>query len=383
MGVVTMEITSYLDVSQLIKSGVRDFSKYGRVNVSFYRDELIKLSYSSAAFYEGNWNWLELHSRGHIYNLGTGKLVALPFDKFFNLGECGRYPDPSSEIIDVTEKIDGTLGIGYFWDGKWRISTRGSFDSPQAIWATEFLQKNYPEIAELPSFLTPLFEIVYPENYYLSDLVVNYGDDEELYLIGLRNCVNLADYYFSEVEEIASQFGFETPWVYSFENIDEIMASREILSEHEEGWVIHMSDGSRYKVKGEKYSEISKIVSGFNKRRVFDLFAEDVKKEFSMSRFSSKEYFENIPNEQYPVHEKHAEKCREMLIEFSTRFFEDVSHWHVAYSTVSHIKDRGEFARAVIESFGKDDAHILFALRDGRLDRFYGLLLDRIKLTID
>lgn len=380
-------IESYKTLQALIASGVTDFQEYGRVNTAVHGD-LIKLYYSKSAFYEGDWNWLELHSRGHIYDCKTGKLVALPFDKFFNYGEGDRYPSKQAEIVSVTEKIDGSLGIGYFYEGQWHISTRGSFDSMQALWATDFLRKHYPEIASLPPFITPLFEIVYPENYHLSDLVVDYGETEELYLIGARNCLTLADYDWDVVEELAINYGFATPCVCQFENIKELMASREMLSENEEGWVVRMSDGSRFKVKGEQYLEMHRMVSNFGEKRLFDIFSQDMEafaqwSEIPAGEFLSGLYFQDIPNNTYPVHEKHVEEAREILREFSRQYLEITAHYYNAFRVLSHYKDRGEFARNAIKIHGSENAHFLFALRDGKLPRFVELVLNRMKLNLD
>ena len=48
------------------------------------------------------------------------------------------------EVFDVFENMEVSLGIAYLTpDGDWSIATRGSFDSPQALKAQEFL-KGYP-----------------------------------------------------------------------------------------------------------------------------------------------------------------------------------------------------------------------------------------------
>lgn len=377
------ELTSYASISKLVSEGVIDFTAYGRVRSVVYGD-LIKLYYMKSAFFEGGWNWFELHSRGHVYQRATGKLVALPFDKFFNLGE--KVPHPDVCLVDAVEKIDGTLGIGYKTD-KWRISTRGSFESEQSVWATDFLHQEYPQISRLPSFLTPLFEIVYPKNYYVSDLVVDYGDIEELYLIGLRNCLTHDDYFFSEVKRLAEEFGFGLPCVHQFEDVDEVLASKKILSDNEEGWVLRFSDGSRYKVKGDEYLERHRLVSSFSPRRIFERFSEHMTNVacegcVPFGSFICEHEISSIPNDLYPVHPKHVDACQSMVRQFSADFLKLATDWFLRYMDVADIKDRGDFAREVMARY-KDNAHLMFALRDKDLVKYVSLILNRVEQSID
>src|ERR1700674_1531745 len=50
------------------------------------------------------------------------EVVALPFAKFFNVGETGAWP--SSPVTEITEKLDGALGILYRLNGEYAIATR-------------------------------------------------------------------------------------------------------------------------------------------------------------------------------------------------------------------------------------------------------------------
>ena len=59
-----------------------------------------------------------------------GRIVARPFKKFFNLSD-GR-TDITGEY-EIYEKMDGSLGILFFYEGEWILASRGSFTSEQAI----------------------------------------------------------------------------------------------------------------------------------------------------------------------------------------------------------------------------------------------------------
>jgi RNA ligase len=147
-------------------------------------------NYTEKAQYEKHWNYVTKQCRGLIHR--RGEVLARPFDKFFNLGEHDYdtsdvfAPD---RLVEMTDKMDGSLGILYPWPGdgfkmrhQWAIATRGSFESEQAIHATDVLRNKYPDFKPAPGF-TYLFEIVYPENR----IVLDYGDQDDLILLGMRN----------------------------------------------------------------------------------------------------------------------------------------------------------------------------------------------------
>ena len=131
-------------------------------------------NYTNKTQYEGYWTPETLICRGLILD-EVGDVVARGFSKFFN------YPSPQTMSIPVepfvvTEKIDGSLGILYYLDGQAFIATRGSFTSRQALEGTAMLREQEIEHVE---GVTPLFEVVYPENR----IVVDYGDRRELTLL--------------------------------------------------------------------------------------------------------------------------------------------------------------------------------------------------------
>jgi RNA ligase len=241
-----------------------DWSEYGDVR-AIYLDDLVLFSYTQSAQYEGRWNDFERMSRGLILNWKTGEIVARPFDKFFNWLENGE--KASGHIVNITEKVDGSLGILYRHNGGFKVATRGSFDGEQATWATDFLNANYPMGGFLPNEYTLLFEIVYPENR----IVVDYGHLEELFLLAARNRFT-GEYlpFFPDVYEIAQEFGFPLPQVYDFNRIEDIIAATDTLSAEHEGWVVEFSRGQRFKFKGDRYKELHRIVTNASLKRVVE-----------------------------------------------------------------------------------------------------------------
>lgn len=242
-----------------------DWRTFGDVAVKEFEDFLI-FSYTPEAQYKDRWNFFERVSRGLIVSKVTKEVVARPFDKFFNWFENGKRS--AGHIVNVTEKVDGSLGILYNYGNGYKIATRGSFNSDQALWATDFLNKNY-NLTRLPKDLTLLFEIVFPEN----KVVVNYGDKKGLVLLAARNR-HTGEYlpFFPRLVMLADFFGFELVKVSSFNNITDILIRAGQLDLSQEGWVAEMSDGSRWKIKGDRYIEMHKIVSGLTFKRALEAF---------------------------------------------------------------------------------------------------------------
>ncbi len=121
------------------------------------RLDLTIWNYSPKVQYERLWDDITLQCRGLVTN-SKGEIVARPFKKFFNYEEH-KPGDLPNEDFEVYEKMDGSLGILFYYENKWIMATRGSFTSEQAIKGTEMLKK-YP-LDKLDINNTYLFEIIY------------------------------------------------------------------------------------------------------------------------------------------------------------------------------------------------------------------------------
>ena len=274
-------------------------------------------------------------------NAQTGEVVARPFDKFFNWGEGGR--KSRSHIVDITEKLDGSLGILYRENGAYRIATRGNFESEQALWATDFLNRNY-NLSDLDSALTLLFEIIYPENR----IVVDYGDREDLVLIGVRNRHTGDDWFFyPAMYELAHRFGFSLPQVYHFNSVTDILAATDTLDANSEGWVVRFADGQRFKIKGDRYIELHRLVTQATFNRVLKAVASGQLE--MMIAGVPDEFLTDIKIWQAEI----AAKVEEVKARVKSAFEQAPK------------EDRKTFALWVREHY-PDDAPYLFAMLDGR-----------------
>lgn len=236
--------------------------------------DLFIYNYTQTAQYDRLWNDCTLACRGLILD-AEGTVVARPFPKFFNLGECDDQSIPN-EPFEVFEKMDGSLGILYWIEEQPFIATRGSFISEQSVIATKMLHSKYADsISKLDKNLTYLFEIIYPENR----IVVDYGEKEELVLLGV---VDKASGEEVEIPDI----GF--PVVPKYDGLNDIHELKAIEAFNKEGFVIKFQSGYRLKVKFDEYTRLHFIVTMVSSLTIWE-YLKDQK--------SFEEILERVPDE--------------------------------------------------------------------------------------
>lgn len=239
--------------------------------------ELYIYNYSQTTQFEGFWNEITLMCRGLILN-EKGEIIARPFPKFFNYEELQPSQIPN-ESFEVYEKADGSLGILYWLEDKPFIASRGSFSSEQAIWASDFLHKNYAHLfTKLNRNYTYLFEIIYPENR----IVVDYGQTKALFLLAIIENSTGQDIDLSE------NVGFKT--VRKFDGLTDYQQLKNYDATNFEGFVLKFKSGFRLKVKLEEYIRLHRIITNISTVDVWEYLSEN--KPFE-------EFLVNVPDEFY------------------------------------------------------------------------------------
>jgi RNA ligase len=187
-----------------------------------------------------------------------GNLIAKPFSKFFNYEELTEASIPK-QTFEVFEKMDGSLGICFFYNDEWHIATRGSFTSEQAIKGKEIAKREGLDRKCVPGF-TYLFEIIYPENR----IVVDYGKDERLVLLSIIN---------PEGNEIPYEEIEMDGWdiVNRYDGVNDYTKLKEMISNDAEGYVIRFRNGMRMKIKGDEYVRLHRILTNFSTKDIWEL----------------------------------------------------------------------------------------------------------------
>jgi len=213
--------------------------------------------------------------RGLIFNTETMEIIARPFPKFWNIND-DRHPETleknlPTNISSITTKMDGSLGILYKWEDQNYVATRGSFASDQSLWATNWLQKNYPRLDLLKEY-TLLTEIIYPENR----IVVEY-DFEGLIVIGAINNSTGKELSRSDLKSYCQAMNLKL--VQDHKKLLNTCMSENIPNQ--EGYVATFDNGLKVKLKFENYCELHRILTGLNPRSIWELKKESKDDEIS------------------------------------------------------------------------------------------------------
>jgi len=226
-------------------------------------------NYSRKTQYEGKWDDITLKTRGLILDR-EGNVIAKSFDKFFNYEEL-TMKDIPEEGFEVFEKLDGSLGILFWYQGKWILSSKGSFTSDQAIKGRQILNEKY-NVEVLPKGYTTVVEIIYPENR----IVCDYGSDELLVVLSMVSNASGKELDYESMMSFNDVSGIPVVKKYDgIKNYDELKSS---IGSDREGYVIKFKNGFRMKIKGEEYVRLHRILTGFSNVSVWEYLKE--KKDF-------------------------------------------------------------------------------------------------------
>lgn len=304
-------------------------------------------NYSPKVQYEKLWDEVTIQCRGLVTN-SKGEIVARPFKKFFNYEEHTPEEIPN-EDYEVYEKMDGSLGILFNYDGEWVIATRGSFTSPQAIKGKELLEKyNFNRL--IPQY-TYLFEIIYHENR----IVCQY-DFEDLVLLGIieTKTGNEVNIHFGNYEDIRfknliNNLGFKVVTLYKTwgESYDLL---KEEISKDKEGYVIRFRNGFRMKIKGDEYVRLHKILTNISNRDIWEYLKDNRPLD---------DILDKVPDEFYDWVKNEVSKLTSMFN--ITKTMAELIH----LKEIKENMTRKEMAEVVLKK-PKEIQSILFALIDNK-----------------
>jgi hypothetical protein len=217
-------------------------------------------------------------ARGSVLEVGTWNIVAQPFKRFFNFGECEEERVKFDwNNFTVTEKVDGSLMILYNYQDRWFLNTSGSFGdgdvgTTKMTWNNLFWQTVEGQLWDdvtkeewtglLNKDYTYLFELCTIHNK-----VVRLYANPIVYFLGAFDIKNGYELTHGEVEEESTKIFIHMPQTYKYTKMSEIL---DFLHEKEssdptyEGVVIRDRRGIRFKVKNEAYLRLHHMADNGN-----------------------------------------------------------------------------------------------------------------------
>ncbi len=337
-----MKLGNKLDIYQiknLIKNGYIKRNKHSGEN-------LYILNYTMKCQIEDYWTKETMQCRGLIvdkkFNIQYNCLK-----KFFNINQVEetKLKNLPNDIPEVYEKLDGSYGCLFFnKNGNICVSTRGSFVSEQAKFATRWIQDKGYKKSDFKEGYTYLFEILFPQNR----IVVDYGDREDLVLLSV---INIEDGSEIDYIEEAKRLGFNYAEKHEFKSIDNLMKMLEDKSGTEqEGFVLRYPNGLRVKIKGMDYLRLHKLVTNCSSKVIWEILKEGG---------SIDELLECVPDEFFDwVIETHDK----LLNKYNSLYNNTKS----VYDYVLKIKTRKEQAECLMKNH-KGIMHLVFGLLDERI----------------
>lgn len=255
-----MQLHEYVDMVALDSLEIDGF-----ITVRYHQSfplRIINYTKKAQSISPDRWSDTLTKCRGLIVD-EDNNIVAFGMRKFWNVEKTTWLKKP----LTVSDKMDGSLGIVYGWEGKAYVATRGSFHSDMADWANKFLDTR-PEYREWlyndPAMnLTPHVEIIYDDNR-----IVNDYDYEDLVLLGYNDDVRWtpADPDWRYPGRIAERFRFDT--------LKDIFKSD--YRPNAEGFVILDSAGQMKKYKYEEYLDLHRAIFNMNEKAVYNKLVEGI-----------------------------------------------------------------------------------------------------------
>jgi len=311
--------------------------------------DLFIANYTARAQYTGNWTPLLLRLRGMIIDENYN-IIKAPFQKFFNLNEKLTIKDLPDSLPIITEKLDGFLTIMYPENGLPAMTTRGSFTSSMAIWATKWLRNTGLTLDDFKSDFTYLFETIEPALCREQHLVIDYHDRAECVLLAVRNTATGVEInHIDEAKRLNLPFAID--YMGSLE--DAVSEMGTMGGSTEEGFVVLYSNGLRIKLKCESYHHLHKLLSGLTPKRILEALINDGDE-------GIESMITGIPDESYTRVKDTIQKIRDE----QQRIIDEAQN---VYDSVKDLPSRREQAEAISKSKYKSVAFAILNSGDYNL----------------
>lgn len=347
-----MIIDDYIDLDKLnryIHDGTVTFNLHPTLSLVLY-------TYGRKCVYEDLWDDVTTKCRGLIVQVDTGEIIARPFEKFFNLNTGGReetqlpHLPPANHRPLITEKLDGSLGILWEYEGHAGIATKGSFSSEHAKWATTWMLNHVIELGRdmrFPNGYTPVFEIICEE---VQHHVVHYGHDR-LVLLALINIETGEELPWNEVRRIGIANKLEVVTPYNLQILEATAQDRPNHEGYVATWNFEGRPPLKVKIKHETFLRHQKILHSATPKHIFELLETNDIEVLA-------EWLDIVPTE---IKAYIADVTRTFKEEYS-RIFRQA--YVIMYEALQKFTTRKEYATYFLQPENKVYSAICFALLD-------------------
>lgn len=250
-----------------------------------------------------------------------------------------EYNQIPNEPFEVFEKMDGSIGLFFYYQGEWHMATKGSFVSVKSVKGMQMAKQYNLDKICVPGY-TYLFEIIYPENM----ICVNYGDSERLVLLSIMDSEGVEIPY----EDIMKSGEWDL--VKKYDGISDFSVLKGMIADDAEGFVVRFKSGMRMKIKGDEYIRLHAILTNISTTSIWE----------TLSNGGTMEDILNlVPDE---VAEQVVEIVKDLAIRFDNIREDYIGYYTDIVSKVG-IEDRKAFAEQALRY---NHSSILFSLLNGR-----------------
>jgi hypothetical protein len=241
--------------------------------------------------------------RGMVVHVPTGRIVAHPYNKFWNYGEA-LAAEIDWSTAKAQEKLDGSLMSLYWHDGDWQVASSGtprasgSYGNADCTFADAFWERWYHLGMRPPHPMwrdtTFMFELCDADNR----IVVKY-DRPRIVLHGARCLTTGAEVLRSDLEGIAEDCGWEIVREMPVGSADEALRMAEALDPiAQEGFVVVDAARNRVKIKSSRYVALHHMRGeGVSIGRAIDLWVTGETEELLT-------HFPEFRDDIAPIHER-------------------------------------------------------------------------------
>ncbi len=237
-------------------------------------------NYGAKTQYDRFWNEATLSCRGLVLD-ADNQPIARPLKKFFNFEEHqALLPDG---IPAIYEKMDGSMILLFHYAGEWRVASRGSFISDQAIKAKTMLANYSEELVELDRTHTYILEVIYPTNR----IVVDYGSQERLVLLAAIHTLTGIEL---DIESVGWSDRAQTYPATDFPAWMKTIQQTQSELINQEGFILKWPNGFRLKYKLADYVRLHRVLTRIQAKDIWECLCEGQDLD---------QFLESVPDEFY------------------------------------------------------------------------------------